>query len=211
LFEYYNRQYCINGRCITEHENIIPDYSQHTPSYVRPETSPFYGNITSYEETTPYTPSIHTENYNQNTTVSSTTENYTTKKPIPTTEKTTQTQATSTHPPSINKYSISTTRSPYDFKDFYSRTTKPTPRPEPKRGFYNKDDFDSYFKPTTKSPYPDKGVKSIFKFGTYYSTKPKSNDNSIRPDANSQQVQIEPARLVYSYQRNLTTGEVVRQ
>ncbi|XP_038218644.1 A disintegrin and metalloproteinase with thrombospondin motifs 16 isoform X4 [Zerene cesonia] len=40
-------QYCINGRCITEHENIIPDYSQHTPSYVRPETSPFYGNITS--------------------------------------------------------------------------------------------------------------------------------------------------------------------
>ncbi|XP_061723937.1 A disintegrin and metalloproteinase with thrombospondin motifs like isoform X3 [Cydia pomonella] len=40
-------QYCINGRCITEHENIIPDYSQHTPSYVRPDTSPFYGNITS--------------------------------------------------------------------------------------------------------------------------------------------------------------------
>nr|XP_049701719.1 A disintegrin and metalloproteinase with thrombospondin motifs 16 isoform X3 [Helicoverpa armigera] len=40
-------QYCINGRCITEHENIIPDYSQHTPSYVRPETSPFFGNITS--------------------------------------------------------------------------------------------------------------------------------------------------------------------
>ncbi|XP_028166740.1 A disintegrin and metalloproteinase with thrombospondin motifs 2 isoform X3 [Ostrinia furnacalis] len=40
-------QYCINGRCITEHENIIPDYSQHTPSYVRPETSPFYGNVTS--------------------------------------------------------------------------------------------------------------------------------------------------------------------
>ncbi|XP_060807106.1 A disintegrin and metalloproteinase with thrombospondin motifs like isoform X2 [Amyelois transitella] len=40
-------QYCINGRCITEHENIIPDYSQHTPSYVRPDTSPFFGNITS--------------------------------------------------------------------------------------------------------------------------------------------------------------------
>ncbi|XP_048484121.1 A disintegrin and metalloproteinase with thrombospondin motifs 1 isoform X3 [Plutella xylostella] len=40
-------QYCINGRCITEHENIIPDYSQHTPSYVRPDTSPFYNNVTS--------------------------------------------------------------------------------------------------------------------------------------------------------------------
>ncbi|CAK1591141.1 unnamed protein product, partial [Parnassius mnemosyne] len=51
-------QYCINGQCITEHENIIPDYSQHTPSYVRPETSPFYGNITSYGDTTkPYVPS----------------------------------------------------------------------------------------------------------------------------------------------------------
>ncbi|XP_037296718.1 A disintegrin and metalloproteinase with thrombospondin motifs 16 isoform X3 [Manduca sexta] len=39
-------QYCINGRCITEHENIIPDYSQHTPSYVRPDAS-YYNNITS--------------------------------------------------------------------------------------------------------------------------------------------------------------------
>ncbi|GFG33874.1 hypothetical protein Cfor_02604, partial [Coptotermes formosanus] len=28
-------QYCINGRCVAEHENIIPDYSQNTPSYLR--------------------------------------------------------------------------------------------------------------------------------------------------------------------------------
>ncbi|KAK9892085.1 hypothetical protein WA026_018287 [Henosepilachna vigintioctopunctata] len=28
-------QYCINGRCVAEHENIIPDYSQNTPSYIR--------------------------------------------------------------------------------------------------------------------------------------------------------------------------------
>ncbi|XP_066260756.1 A disintegrin and metalloproteinase with thrombospondin motifs like isoform X3 [Euwallacea similis] len=33
-------QYCLNGRCVTEHENIIPDYSQNAPSYVRPNGQP---------------------------------------------------------------------------------------------------------------------------------------------------------------------------
>ncbi|CAH0390968.1 unnamed protein product [Bemisia tabaci] len=28
-------QYCTNGRCIAEHENIIPDYSHNTPTYLR--------------------------------------------------------------------------------------------------------------------------------------------------------------------------------
>ncbi|XP_065167570.1 A disintegrin and metalloproteinase with thrombospondin motifs like isoform X3 [Atheta coriaria] len=28
-------QYCLNGRCVAEHENIIPDYSQNTPAYIR--------------------------------------------------------------------------------------------------------------------------------------------------------------------------------
>ncbi|XP_061723933.1 A disintegrin and metalloproteinase with thrombospondin motifs like isoform X1 [Cydia pomonella] len=222
-------QYCINGRCITEHENIIPDYSQHTPSYVRPDTSPFYGNITSYEETTqPIVPSTSTyKPYYQTykttnsiyTTTTSTTENslkyyfYTTKKPVEYTERYTVTQPSSiTYPPSFNKYSISTTKSPYDFHDFFSRTTKEVDRSEPKRaGFYSKDDFDTYFgRSTTKDPYPEKGSRSSYKFGTHYS-RAKSSDNSIRPDANVQQVQIEPARLVFSYQRNLTSGETVRQ
>lgn len=26
----------MDGRCVAEHENIIPDYSQHTPSYASP-------------------------------------------------------------------------------------------------------------------------------------------------------------------------------
>jgi len=30
-------QYCLNGRCVAEHENIIPDYTQNTPSYIRRE------------------------------------------------------------------------------------------------------------------------------------------------------------------------------
>ncbi|XP_063696831.1 A disintegrin and metalloproteinase with thrombospondin motifs like isoform X2 [Culicoides brevitarsis] len=29
-------QHCMDGRCVAEHENIIPDYSQHTPSYASP-------------------------------------------------------------------------------------------------------------------------------------------------------------------------------
>lgn len=28
-------QHCLDGKCVAEHENIIPDYSQHTPSYAR--------------------------------------------------------------------------------------------------------------------------------------------------------------------------------
>jgi hypothetical protein len=37
-------QYCLNGRCVAEHENIIPDYTQNTPSYIRsgnPQGRPF--------------------------------------------------------------------------------------------------------------------------------------------------------------------------
>uniref|UniRef100_A0A2H1WR30 SFRICE_010178 n=1 Tax=Spodoptera frugiperda TaxID=7108 RepID=A0A2H1WR30_SPOFR len=217
-------QYCINGRCITEHENIIPDYSQHTPSYVRPETSPFYGNITSNDGTTqPYVastsaPTAQTTKYTAQTTTSTTTTTtekpyfqFTTRKPFQffTTKPTTSATPTSiTYPPSINKYSITSTKSPYDFKDFTTRPTITTTTA--KRGFYKKEDFDGFFRQsTTKSPYQDKNIKPVFKIGTYYS-QAKSSDNSIRPDANSQQVQIEPARLTFSFRRNMTTGELVR-
>ncbi|XP_035451655.2 A disintegrin and metalloproteinase with thrombospondin motifs 1 isoform X2 [Spodoptera frugiperda] len=217
-------QYCINGRCITEHENIIPDYSQHTPSYVRPETSPFYGNITSNDGTTqPYVastsaPTAQTTKYTAQTTTSTTTTTtekpyfqFTTRKPFQffTTKPTTSATPTSiTYPPSINKYSITSTKSPYDFKDFTTRPTITTTTA--KRGFYKKEDFDGFFRrSTTKSPYQDKNIKPVFKIGTYYS-QAKSSDNSIRPDANSQQVQIEPARLTFSFRRNMTTGELVR-
>ncbi|XP_012283830.1 A disintegrin and metalloproteinase with thrombospondin motifs 8 isoform X2 [Orussus abietinus] len=30
-------QYCLNGKCVAEHENIIPDYTQNIPTYVRRE------------------------------------------------------------------------------------------------------------------------------------------------------------------------------
>lgn len=212
-------QYCINGQCITEHENIIPDYSQHTPSYVRPETSPFYANITSHEATTQAfapsnTPSQYT-NYKPTSGPSPTTEDafkyYLSTRKQSYFDKTSKpyeyyTQKPNTYPPSINKYSITSTKNPYDFKDF--ATPPPKAEDTSKRGFYNRDEFDNYFGRSTTKSYQDKAVKSVFKFGTYYSQK--SSDNSIRPDANSQQVQIEPARLVLSYQRNLTAGELAR-
>ncbi|XP_032665385.1 A disintegrin and metalloproteinase with thrombospondin motifs 1-like isoform X2 [Odontomachus brunneus] len=28
-------QYCLNGKCVAEHENIIPDYTQNIPTYIR--------------------------------------------------------------------------------------------------------------------------------------------------------------------------------
>jgi hypothetical protein len=32
-------QSCLNGRCVAEHENIIPDYTQITPTYARPDSA----------------------------------------------------------------------------------------------------------------------------------------------------------------------------
>ncbi|XP_014241748.1 venom metalloproteinase 3 isoform X2 [Cimex lectularius] len=48
-------QTCNNGRCIQEHENIIPDYSQHTVSYLR-RTQPLEFNLTSSYFTPTQTP-----------------------------------------------------------------------------------------------------------------------------------------------------------
>lgn len=32
---WFSFQHCTNGKCITEHENIIPDFSHNTPAYLR--------------------------------------------------------------------------------------------------------------------------------------------------------------------------------
>lgn len=129
------------------------------------------------------------------------------KTPKPFERQTEKTKSFATYSPTLNRYSITSTKNPYDFKDF--TTLPPKTEKTTKRGFYSKDEIDNYFGRATTKAYPDKGVKPIFKIGTYYS-QAKSSDNSIRPDANSQQVQIEPARMVLAYQRNLTTGQVVQ-
>lgn len=51
-------QYCLNGKCVAEHENIIPDYTQNIPTYVRRDN--VYGGVTQgrpyyqYNNTTEY-------------------------------------------------------------------------------------------------------------------------------------------------------------
>lgn len=148
----------------------------------------------SYEATTKAYQNHYNSFYQKQTTT--TTQNYysTTRNPFQ--HYTVSTPPPSyTYPPSINRYSISTTKNPYDFKDFTTRNYQ-------SKGYYDKNNYSNYFSSgTTKNPYQK--VQPVFKIGTYY-----SQPNSIRPDANSQQVQIEPARLVFSYQRNLTTGEI---
>ncbi|OXU29211.1 hypothetical protein TSAR_005336 [Trichomalopsis sarcophagae] len=35
--QFSRKDYCLNGKCVAEHENIIPDYTQNVPTYVRRE------------------------------------------------------------------------------------------------------------------------------------------------------------------------------
>lgn len=137
-----------------------------------------------------------------------------------------------TYPPSFNRYSITSTKNPYDFKEFATRAIdrndgknlyakedsyfdRTTAKPSYEKGYdfhgrqttkgaFDKNDY--YHGRSTTKTYQDKGIRSLYKIGTYYQQLSKANDNSIRPDA-SQQVNIEPARLVYSYRRNLTAPE----
>nr|XP_022907293.1 A disintegrin and metalloproteinase with thrombospondin motifs 16 isoform X1 [Onthophagus taurus]XP_022907294.1 A disintegrin and metalloproteinase with thrombospondin motifs 16 isoform X1 [Onthophagus taurus] len=117
-------QYCLNGRCVAEHENIIPDFSQNTPSYVRQDGSPGTPGRTlnrSQEDETSFEnapPSLNFQyQYQQN--------------PISPSIST-----TTTSPPSSFKYSpfsifnFSTTRSPYDFQRFSSISSSSS-RPPP--------------------------------------------------------------------------------
>ncbi|XP_066999385.2 A disintegrin and metalloproteinase with thrombospondin motifs like isoform X2 [Anabrus simplex] len=146
-------QYCLNGRCVAEHENIIPDYSQNTPSYIRrndadsaaTQSRPVYANppnitrspwdefrSTGSSTTTPfpfYNPTSTTRSpYNY---YSSTTQNpytSTTQNPYSTTNR--YQYYTSTTQNHYDQYykaknSIGTTEHPYSYKyNQYSTTTK---------------------------------------------------------------------------------------
>ncbi|KAK9892086.1 hypothetical protein WA026_018287 [Henosepilachna vigintioctopunctata] len=139
-------QYCINGRCVAEHENIIPDYSQNTPSYIRgnnnvgrplfhddeedaevyqkPQQPQYYDYNTSpkppvnpyYQFNTFEDPNAINNYYNQN---------YFSSSMNPTYHSTTKTDE---YKPStykkFNRFSISTTRSPYDFQHFGKLSTQ---------------------------------------------------------------------------------------
>nr|CAD7589824.1 unnamed protein product [Timema genevievae] len=183
-------QYCLNGQCVAEHENIIPDYSQNTPTYLRrgdvdgaaTQSRPVYArppNITTQRSdwgdfwsssqpttTTPSTqyPSSITPNpfliFSQYFTQSK--NSYYTTTPAPTT-------TTYNYRP---QYITSTTKNPYDFSNNkYTSTTKQNPYEE----YYK----NKYLYSTTKNPYDFSGLfatkkaQGVTDYNQYYSTTTK--------------------------------------
>uniref|UniRef100_A0A1B6E598 Peptidase M12B domain-containing protein n=1 Tax=Clastoptera arizonana TaxID=38151 RepID=A0A1B6E598_9HEMI len=163
-------QVCNNGRCVAEHENIIPDYSQNTPTYLRrsdgdtvaTQTRPFYSQPLNYTtQRSEWDEFWRTANATESTYYSSSSTTtkpyyhyYTT--PTSTTEKTT------------------TTKNPYNFNNYYNKnqfsTTTKNPYDDYNKNYYSttKNPFDFKSKTTTKSTYN-------YKFTT---SKPTKNVNT---------------------------------
>ncbi|XP_066260755.1 A disintegrin and metalloproteinase with thrombospondin motifs like isoform X2 [Euwallacea similis] len=108
-------QYCLNGRCVTEHENIIPDYSQNAPSYVRPNGQPA-GPLTEDGKTPAPTTSTTKKTLNFLWSLSTSTPSPNTASSIP-----------SSNLASYYAFLSKTTRSPYDFRNFGVRKSTESP------------------------------------------------------------------------------------
>ncbi|XP_043278155.1 A disintegrin and metalloproteinase with thrombospondin motifs 18 isoform X2 [Venturia canescens] len=148
-------QYCLNGRCVAEHENIIPDYTQNIPTYVRRDGNyngnrATYGqyNHTDYRSTWDTTTQITTYSdphsdpvsYNYETTTRYNPYKYTTKVTVYTTDYNTKNRYDKTRndferSSYYNNYGTSTTpKKTKNFFNFYynnaytSKTTNTVPR-----------------------------------------------------------------------------------
>ncbi|XP_075227661.1 sol narae metalloprotease isoform X2 [Lycorma delicatula] len=187
-------QFCTNGRCVAEHENIIPDYSQNTPSYLRRSDSdaaatqsrPVYANLNSttvrseWNEfwrtaipTTTKPPEHHKPSTNpyQNlynahtvTTVQNEYNDYYGKS--------------TKYPHLINNNLqqttvFTTTKNPYDFADFdqHSHTTK-----NPTVSINDHDYFHTTVKPTTKITGYNKQYYSTGNLENQYTSAPSVGD-----------------------------------
>ncbi|XP_057663338.1 A disintegrin and metalloproteinase with thrombospondin motifs like isoform X1 [Diorhabda carinulata] len=168
-------QYCLNGKCVAEHENIIPDYSQNTPSYVRSNSRPLYQESQEHQE-------VHSEKRHKSS-VQKPHENYEKQSELYTRKKSvnhnqyqnihTQTQYKSPYnvrkvhstgvPSEYNTTSsnffsnypqFSTSKSPYNF-DLYTKSTSQSPSPFTTIGTTNHFIGNYYLlrKQTTKNPY----------------------------------------------------------
>ncbi|CAG9836333.1 unnamed protein product [Diabrotica balteata] len=173
-------QYCLNGRCVAEHENIIPDYSQNTPSYVRSnsrtlyqeteesnqaqlyndktETSTTYKNLQKYHQIHSTEKSQLDFNPYQNS--YSTTKKNSYQTPLIFNFKNFQT-TTSEHPSTKFSFKFmypqdSTTKSAYNFKQYSKLTTTQKPTPETSTVGTTNRYIGNYYllrKQTTKNPY----------------------------------------------------------
>ncbi|RZC33117.1 venom metalloproteinase 3, partial [Asbolus verrucosus] len=143
-------QYCLNGRCVAEHENIIPDYTQNTPSYVRNGNNQgrplFHEDEEEVNYQRPETPNY----YNEYTTPPY----YRSENPTP--YYPTQSPYTTSYKP-FGFHRFSTTRSPYDFKHFGQQYTTKSPYQTSK----------TYHSQTTPNPY----------VGNYYQLRQQTTKN----------------------------------
>lgn len=155
-------QYCLNGRCVAEHENIIPDYTQHTPAFIRTNGNqgrPLFHddedeiNYSDYTTANPYFNQFNQQQnyYNQNPVYNQdfyyTTTTTSTQSPLYYTSKSYNT---------LKPFFFTTTRSPYNFKDFgvqYSNPYSHSPAISTTQNPFSNSFFSSFRRQTTKSPY----------------------------------------------------------
>ncbi|XP_055694751.1 A disintegrin and metalloproteinase with thrombospondin motifs like isoform X2 [Lutzomyia longipalpis] len=107
--------HCLDGRCVPENENIIPDYSQHTPSYASPNA---------------YNSPLSTESYNfwdEHSPAQPTTR----PPPPPPTFTTTPSTTARPFPSFYQQTTPTTTRAPFTFKfkSFFDTTPVAAPYP----------------------------------------------------------------------------------
>ncbi|XP_063907937.1 A disintegrin and metalloproteinase with thrombospondin motifs like isoform X2 [Zophobas morio] len=128
-------QYCLNGRCVAEHENIIPDYTQNTPSYIRNGNNQGRPLFHEDEEETPNSHNDYT------------THPYSTQSPF------------HHFTPSRFNSPFSTTKSPYDFNSFARHFTSQNPY-QGTKSYFGQTTPNPYVgnyyqlrRQTTKSPY----------------------------------------------------------
>ncbi|XP_039297301.1 A disintegrin and metalloproteinase with thrombospondin motifs 16 isoform X3 [Nilaparvata lugens] len=179
-------QFCTNGRCTAEHENIIPDYSQNTPAYLRrsdpdvasTQSRPVYANApngsTIRSEWNEFWRTAHDE-----ITTPANDQNSITK---PLYDKPKQNQITHTTPqyllnrekvnlPAVTlgnsiennlrpDISHSTPRNPYDFADLISRKPIDNVQTTKKSNFnFHGYTFTTSNRPTTKNVYEEYNKK----------------------------------------------------
>ncbi|XP_017774534.1 PREDICTED: A disintegrin and metalloproteinase with thrombospondin motifs 1 isoform X2 [Nicrophorus vespilloides] len=155
-------QYCLNGRCVAEHENIIPDYSQNTPSYIRRDGQANQGRPLFYDEDNdevePDPPNTYYQKNTSKAPYQNNDNSYTTQKPYNYYSSTT---TTTTNKP--YNYYTTTTQRPYTQKQYSTTqnryyTTTTTSTTTTQSPYYTKlttryQPFQPFSISTTRSPY----------------------------------------------------------
>jgi hypothetical protein len=168
-------QYCLNGRCVAEHENIIPDYSQNTPSYLRrndadsaaTQTRPVYAHLPN--DTSQRSP--WDEYWSKGSTTT----------PIPPPLPNKYINDYYNNNSEDNSYPGSTTKSPFDFNQYFTQSTTSSPysfntQYTTKRTPLSFKIFASYS--TTRNPYD---FRSLNHFTSTRNTNNQTSDSIIFP------------------------------